>query len=671
MVRRELFDYKMRIGEESRTVKAPFSLFALLSGKSDEREVDVDLPILINSSELSSKHHYVIIHKAVAPFAVYFNGEKTTDVFKDSDRLCIDLSALVKEGENILSLHFLGSDKALCAGIYGFTEYVRFDNAIIERITVNQKIEGGVVYLGIGLSALGESDNVRAVATLVSAAGQIYYGGITRGKGSIVIKDPLYWWPKGLGVQNLYRLTVNLYGENEIEDTLETRIGLRKISTPTNPLSSHLEVNGTPFLPMGAVYHPIEEKTPESYSKKLRAVITNAAMSGFNSLVIPKDVKAPDELYELCDVNGIVVIREFLGESPEDYNELLRLSRHPSLGFVDFVCRSDDAIAAAEKMQRLRPDLEFTILESFPTYCKQESLPTPKSCNDLLGEKERNLFSEKAMLLSEGKAVKLLSDISKSYLYPSTLAYASYLSGLVAAEVISEKVRAARLNIDGGRAIFDSLTDDKNFISGASVDSKCRRKALHYKADKLFSPLAVFAERDGYTVGFSVSNERRLAFVGELELKISNNKNRVIYKEIIDCQVAKNSSKKICSRDLSEYFEGHEKDYYLEYYIKEGLGVASKGTMIFTSPKCFSYLDPHIKAEVVGRDKRYSVTLTADAYAGAVELSFAEHSAVFFENYFDLTQNSPYKISFTLTDGEDSAYALARSLKITSLYDIG
>ena len=135
--------------------------------------------------------------------------------------------------------------------------------------------------------------------------------------------------------------------------------------------------------------------------------------------------------------------------------------------------------------------------------------------------------------------------------------------------------------------------------------------------------------------------------------------------------ISRRVSKKICSRDLSEYFEGHEKDYYLEYYIKEGLGVASKGTMIFTSPKCFSYLDPHIKAEVVGRDKRYSVTLTADAYAGAVELSFAEHSAVFFENYFDLTQNSPYKISFTLTDGEDSAYALARSLKITSLYDIG
>jgi hypothetical protein len=310
------------------------------------------------------------------------------------------------------------------------------------------------------------------------------------------------------------------------------------------------------------------------------------------------------------------------------------------------------------------------MLGGFVKYPTAESLPTTKTVMEILPEGQRNLFSEHAMKLCRGEAIKLLSEISANYLYPSSLSNACYLSGLVAAENIAEAVKKARIDPEGGRAVLDSLTNDGEFVSGASIDEKCRRKAVHYKADKLFSPLAVFAEREGYTVGFSISNERRLAFVGELELKVSDNKNRVIYKEIVDCQLAKNSFRKICTRDLSEYIQGHESEYYLEYYVKEGLGIASKGTMIFTSQKSFSYLDPHIRADVVGRDKRYSVTLTADAYASSVELSFADHDAVFFENYIDITQNSPYKISFTLIDGEDSSYALARSLRITSLYDV-
>lgn len=669
MVKKELVDFKLRIGEECLPARTPFSLCSLLSGRSAE-EVTVETDFSLLSSEIGSKHHYIILYNVRAPFSVYFNGEKMCDALTDEEKIFVDLKDKPTVGENTLSLHFLGGKETLAAGIYGRVEYVRFDNAIIEGITVNQRIDGGVVYLGLGLSALGESENVRAVATLISASGQIYYGGITRGKGSIVIKDPLYWWPKGLGVQNLYRLTVNLYGESEVEDTLETRIGIRKISTPINPASSHLEVNGAPFLPMGAVYHPINENTPTSYSGKLKGIITHAAMAGFNAIVVPASVKAPDLLYELCDLNGIVVIREFKGESDEDYSELSRLSRHPSLGFVDLACGADGAICAAEKMQRIRPDLEFTMLERLPTYPAAESLPTRKTYEKLLPRGERNLFSETALELGGGKAIKLLSEISEEYLYPSSISEASYLSGLVASDKISRAVLRARLNIDGGRAVFDSLTDDSAFISGASVDMGCRRKALQYKAEKLFQPLAVFAEREGYSVGFSVSNERRLAFIGELELKISDNKNRVIYKEIVDCQVAKGTSKKICTRDLSEYIEGHENEYYLEYYIKEGLGIASRGTMIFTSPKSFSYLDPHIKCDVVGRDKRYSLTLTADAYAGAVEVYFADHDVLLYENYVDLTQNSPYKISFTLLSGEDSSYALARSVKVRSLYDV-
>ncbi len=674
MVKKELHNFKLCVGEAVYDAVVPFSLLSALpnGAKSATGGARAEFIIRVAHTELYSKHHTVILRKAKAPFSVYINGGLLCELTSDRDVLYLDLSGRLSEGDNVLELRFPSeAGDILGAGVYGRAEYVRYDNAIIENVSISQRIDdGGIVTLSVGVSTIGEAENVRAVATLVSASGQIYYGGITKGRGSIILKDPLYWWPKGLGVQNLYKLTVNLYGDREIEDSAELRIGIRRISTPLRQSSSRLEVNGTELVPMGGVFHPISERVPETYEKKLRAAVTNASMAGFNAMVVPAGVVAPDEFYELCDLHGIVVIKEFVGEREEDYLELVRLSRHPSLGFIDFVCKESDAFAAAEKMQKLRPDLEFTMIEHFPKYPSELSLPSQKTMESLLPEGQRNLFSESVLRLTDGGAIKLLREISEDYLCPSSLSEAAYLSGLAASDKIFESLSRARLDPAHGRAIFDSLTDDRFLASGSSVDCFGRRKALHYKVESAFRPLAVFAERSGYTVGFSVSNGRRLAFVGVLEFKIIDNKNRVIYKEFVDCQVGKNASKKIMSKDLKEYISGHENEYYLEYYIKEGLSVASKGTMLFTKPKSFNFLDPKIKADITGRDKRYSITLAQDAYAKGVEISFDGYDVLLSENYFDLTQSSLYKISFTILSGEDSTYALASALRIRSLYDI-
>ena len=78
-----------------------------------------------------------------------------------------------------------------------------------------------------------------------------------------------------------------------------------------------------------------------------------------------------------------------------------------------------------------------------------------------------------------------------------------------------------------------------------------------------------------------------------------------------------------------------------------------------------------IEAKIVGRDRRYSITLTPSAFAKDVEIDFVGCDVLLYENYVDLTQNSPYKISFVLLNGEDSAQSLTSALKIRSLYDIG
>ena len=675
MVKKELRDLKLNIGEESFAVKPPFTVYSgskVKEGLQKDTAISVSAVLRLSADELRSAHHALVVRGVLGRFYLCLNDEEIGHSENAADSY-FDLSGKLALGDNLVEIKFVGDEKALLSsGIEGSIEHIRYECAIIKDISVNRRFEdGGAVSLDVNVSMLGDSDHIRAVATLMSSSGQIYYGGLTRGRGHILIKDPLYWWPKGLGVQNLYKLTVNLYGEQEIEDTKEIRVGLRKISTPVNPNSSLLEVNGVPFLPMGSVFGELDEPDPQIYRKKLNGLITAAAMSNFNTFVLPLGVRLPSSFYDLCDINGILVIREFSGNEERDFTELSELSGHPSLGFIDLVGAGENVAAIAERLHSIRPDMEFSNYERAPRYPSCFSLPAEKSCFEVLTGVERNLFSKKSLEIMGDLPVKILSEISENYLCPGSLSDAAYLSGLVSADTIGERMTRARLTGGEGRAIFDRINSDSLLASVSSVDSFIRKKALHYKAEKFFAPLAVFAERDGYSVCFSVSNERRLAFIGQLEFKVIDNSNRVIYKEIADCQVAKNSSKKLFTKDLAEYISGHENEYYLEYYIREGLSIASRGTLLFTEPKNFELLDPHIQAKIVGRDRRYSITLTSAAYAKDVEIDFADSSVLLYENYVDLTQNTPYKISFTLLDGEDSSESLAASVKVRSLYEIG
>ena len=65
-------------------------------------------------------------------------------------------------------------------------------------------------------------------------------------------------------------------------------------------------------------------------------------------MVVPADVRLPDKFYEMCDVHGIMIIREFSGKGEEDLNELVLLSPHPSVGLVDIVGAGDDVTVVAE-----------------------------------------------------------------------------------------------------------------------------------------------------------------------------------------------------------------------------------------------------------------------------------------------------------------------------------
>ncbi len=679
MVRREIKNFEMKTGSLQLASQAPMTLYSLLNEQGYNRsdiagEVDFSSEIFADEAALAAKHTCIRIRDIKQPAKLYLNDIFIGDIDGESPVHTFMVSGRFAHGSNLLSVRFSLSEctRPGLIGIFTPPEILRFSGAIINKVHLIQNHGDGKVDLSIKVDTLGSAENVRAVATLVSSSGQIYYAGLTRGKGNIMISDPLYWWPRGFGVQNLYKLTVNLYGEVEVEDSTEMKIGLRTVMTSKAADGSELLINGVRFLPMGATY--LADDTPDvsTYLKKEEASVTSAAMSNYDALVLPSGAVRPSErFFELCDVHGIVVIDEIAALTDASLARISSLSHHASYGILDIVC-TENIEEIAERLNETVPNLEFSLLDEAPKYISAPSLPSEKTLRTVVPEGERNLFSHSVEAIAEGDAIgKMLLAVAENYPYPNSLSDFAYASALAAAKQVGRRIKECRMSLGAsGRAIFERLGDSAVAISPSAIDSFARWKPLQYYSARHFSQVALYAEMTPSGILFSVSNERKVDFIGTIEYRIADSSNVTIYKNSEACEFSAMAARKLFTRDLSEYIKGHEREYYLEYYLKEGSSVISRNTLLFVPEKHFKFEEASIKAEIAGTDRRFTMTLTSDKFAKDVELDFIGTDAIFSDNYIDLTSDSPVKISVTVTSGIETAYHLNDALKIRSVRDL-
>jgi hypothetical protein len=207
---------------------------------------------------------------------------------------------------------------------------------------------------------------------------------------------------------------------------------------------------------------------------------------------------------------------------------------------------------------------------------------------------------------------------------------------------------------------------------GDGLIDKCRRmKAVAYRASSFFAPTVAYVKIDGASVEFHISNENRENFVGAIEYRILDSKNSLIYSNEESCIVSASSSKFLFTRDFSEYISGRENECVLEYSLRSGSNLVYRSSPIFVEPKRFKFEDPFIESDITGSDRKYSITMSAHAFAMGVEISFAETDVLMSENYINITHNSPVKVSFTVLGGVTTADQLKSELSIKSVFDIG
>ena len=236
---------------------------------------------------------------------------------------------------------------------------------------------------------------------------------------------------------------------------------------------------------------------------------------------------------------------------------------------------------------------------------------------------------------------------------------------------VFEVVKQSRMTLGAsGRAVFSRLGDTDVVVSSSAMDSFTRWKPLQYYAARYFAPVTIYADKTPGGVLFSVSNERRLDVIGSIEDRIANSHHEPMYQGSEPCEISALSSRSLFTRDFSEHISGREYSCYLEYCLKEGSTVLSRGTLLFCPEKHFVFCDPKIKVEITGSDRRFNLTLSASAFAKDVEIDFAGIDMLISDNYIDLTGDAPIKISLTSLSGTQTVYHLENALRIRSMYDL-
>ncbi len=164
------------------------------------------------------------------------------------------------------------------------------------------------------------------------------------------IENPLLWWPRGMGPQNLYELEATVKLENG--DLSATRtIGLRRVElvreSDEEGESFHFRINGEPVFCRGANWVPADSFLPRLETADYRRLLERAAEANMNMLrVWGGGIYERDDFYDICDRLGIMVWQDFMmacaayPEHLEEFRENLRteaeqtvrrLRSHPSL----------------------------------------------------------------------------------------------------------------------------------------------------------------------------------------------------------------------------------------------------------------------------------------------------------------------------------------------------
>ncbi len=296
-----------------------------------------------------------------------------------------DVSALLREGENTLSILFgsawtrgeqLASQyeprpnnypgpanlmrKMACnfgwdwgptlvtAGIWQSITLESWSEARLASVRPEITLRGADGHVRINAKIAGGTPGAVLRATVAGVTSELPIEGSA--SLDLLVPEPQLWWPHGLGGQPLYDLAVELLRDEEVLDTWSRRIGFRSVRLDTgrdaHGTAFTIVVNDVSVYVCGANWIPddcfLPRVTPDGY----RARVDQAKRANINLLrVWGGGIYETDAFYEACNEAGMLVWQDFLfacaaypeeGDLPDEIeaearDNIVRLMPHPAL----------------------------------------------------------------------------------------------------------------------------------------------------------------------------------------------------------------------------------------------------------------------------------------------------------------------------------------------------
>ena len=177
------------------------------------------------------------------------------------------------------------------------------------------------------------------------------------------ILDPAFyelWWPRGMGAQNLYNLTITIVNnKKKVLASVNRRTGFRTIGLNMAPISDaqlaqgiasgnnwHFEINGHEFYAKGSNFIPPDSFWPRVTQAKMEQLFASVVDANQNMLrVWASGAYTPDFIYDIADQEGVLLWSEFeFGDALYPINQdfidnvvaevtynVRRVNHHPSL----------------------------------------------------------------------------------------------------------------------------------------------------------------------------------------------------------------------------------------------------------------------------------------------------------------------------------------------------
>ena len=343
-----------------------------------------------------------------------------------------------------------------------------------------------------------------------------------------------------------------------------------------------------------------------------------------------------------------------------------------------FVNPTDENVGDSHYWQVWHGNLPFTeYRKHFFRFLSEfgfQSFPSMKTLEEITLPEDRNPFSAVMELHQRNPAAngKILNYLSQTYLYPTSFDVLVYASQLLQAEAIKYGVEHLRRN--RGRCmgtLYWQLNDCWPVASWSSVDSNGRFKALHYEAKRFYEPVHISCVETGeYTKRKDITDERCFGYETKGQIFVNNDTLQDV-EGVVEWQlcsktgeVLQSGSEPLTVKALSyaslEEMDFHKtamRDNYLAFSYMVGGKVVSSGTVLFTKPKHFHFVDPKITLTV---GDGY-IDVTADAFAKYVYISNDNDDLVLSDNFFDMGKGTK---RVQIVSGE------ATNLKVKTVFDI-